>query len=118
MPKVRQPGRDTHEQPTHYPLPGLPYRITLAVEGRPETFDQYLTRGQEAMKILRTRVNARGKTEMVIELADRDEQILAFDPSLHHRLGSQMGDVVRSDVISEARAVYWCHFQQAWVDCD
>jgi len=68
------------------------------------------------MKILRSRVNARGKTELVIELADRDEQILAFDPSRHYRLGSQMDDVVRSDVISDARPVYWCHFQQAWVD--
>jgi hypothetical protein len=68
------------------------------------------------MKILRSRVNARGKTELVIEMGSRDEQLLAFDPSRHYRLGAQFDDVVRSDVISEAVPVYWDHFEQKWVD--
>lgn len=68
------------------------------------------------MKIKRERITAAGKRELVIELDSRDEHLVALDSSQHYRLGAQMDDIVRSDVLIDARPVYWCHFEQKWVD--
>lgn len=68
------------------------------------------------MKIKRERITAAGKRELVIELDHRDEYLVAVDSRQHYRLGAQIDDVVNSDALIDARPVYWCHFDQKWVD--
>lgn len=68
------------------------------------------------MKIKRERTTAAGKRELVIELDHRDEYLVAVDSRQYYRLGAQIGDVVNSDALIDAKPVYWCHFEQKWVD--
>ena len=66
------------------------------------------------MKIIKdTPATARRGRRVVVELHD-DEVMVTVAKRRHYRLGGQMGDIVSSDVIADAKPVAWCNVQQIW----
>lgn len=65
------------------------------------------------MKVLRERINKRGKREVVVEL-DADEKLMSFKDDCYYQLGGQVEDVVQGHVITESDRVYWCSVSQEW----
>lgn len=66
------------------------------------------------MKVLRERINKRGKREAVIEL-DSDEQIIALNPDRHYRTGYPIEDVIQGHIMLDSKEVTWCSLGQEWV---
>lgn len=66
------------------------------------------------MNIKRSRINSKGKREVVVEL-DAGEELVAYKKSGHYRLGGQIDDVVEWHVLADSQKVHWCHFEQKWV---
>lgn len=66
------------------------------------------------MIIKRSRINAKGKQELVVELDD-GEELIAIERRGHYRLGGQIDDIVEWHVLTDSEKVYWCHFEQKWV---
>lgn len=66
------------------------------------------------MKVLRQRINRKGKREVVVELEAKDK-LVAFQEDRHYRLGGQVEDIVAGHVILEASHTYWCSVAQEWV---
>jgi hypothetical protein len=66
------------------------------------------------MKVLKEKINKRGKREVTVELAE-GETLMAFDDNLHYRLGAQHEDVVAGHIITESAPVAWCSYTQEWV---
>jgi len=65
------------------------------------------------MKVLKQKINQRGKHEVTVEL-DNDEKLISFNDECFYRLGGQVGDVVQGHVITECEGVYWCSIRQEW----
>lgn len=66
------------------------------------------------MKVLRERINKRGKREAVVEL-DAGEHIMAVNPNFYYRTGYPVEDVVGGHVILDSKEVTWCSLGQEWV---
>jgi hypothetical protein len=66
------------------------------------------------MKIIKEKVNKKGKREVVIEL-DQGEHIQAINPDSFYRTGYPVEDVVRGHVILDSQHVTWCSLGQEWV---
>lgn len=67
------------------------------------------------MIVKRSRINAKGKQEMVVEV-EPGTKLIEISAHGHYRLGGQVDDVYESHVLQDARPVHWCHFEQSWVD--
>lgn len=67
------------------------------------------------MNIKRSRINAQGKRELVVELDSLDEKLIAVAPQRYYRLGGQIDDVIGGHALLESQRVTWCPFEQKWV---
>jgi len=65
------------------------------------------------MKVIKQKINRRGKHEVTVEL-DKDEKLMLFKDDRYYRLGGQVEDVVQGHVITECEGVYWCNVTQEW----
>lgn len=66
------------------------------------------------MKIIREKINRRGKREVTVEL-DTDDKLMAFNDDRFYRLGWQVDEVMAGSVITESDPVVWCSIEQKWV---
>lgn len=66
------------------------------------------------MKIIREKINRRGKREVTVEL-DTGDKLMAFNDDRFYRLGWQVDDVLAGFVITESDPVVWCSIEQKWV---
>jgi hypothetical protein len=66
------------------------------------------------MKVLKERINRRGRREVVIEL-DEGDKLMSFNEDRYYRLGGQVEDVVQGHVITASDHVIWCSIEQRWV---
>lgn len=67
------------------------------------------------MIIKRSRINAKGKRELVVELDSLDEKLVAVAPHRFYQLGGQVEDIMPGHVLLESHRVYWCPIAQQWV---
>lgn len=65
------------------------------------------------MKILKTQVKNNIR-KITVELQP-DEKLVAVKSGGYYKL-SRLEDVVQSDVLTDARRVYWCDIAQGWVE--
>jgi len=69
------------------------------------------------MKIRYTRNLKDGRTHALVELAPAETMPnRVIDGKAMYRLGYPVHEVVRGNIISEARRVYWCPLGQKWED--
>lgn len=66
------------------------------------------------MKVLRERINRRGKREAVIEL-DAGEHIMAINPDTYYKTGYPLEDVIQGHIMLDSKDVTWCPIGQEWV---
>lgn len=66
------------------------------------------------MKILKEKINKKGKREVVLEL-DKGEHIQAINPDSFYRTGYPVEDVVGGHVLLDSQHVVWCSLSQEWV---
>lgn len=67
------------------------------------------------MKVLKQAAARRGNGVLVLTVElEPGESLMAFKDGDYYRLGGQVDDVVKSHVITEARAVAWCSVSQEW----
>lgn len=69
------------------------------------------------MEIIReTKANPKtGKRRVTVEL-NRHESLLALNKHGYYRLGGQIDDIVEWHVVQDSSPVFWCHFEQKWID--
>jgi hypothetical protein len=66
------------------------------------------------VKIIREKINRRGKREVTVEL-DTNDKLMAFNDDHFYRLGGQVDEVMAGYVITESDHVVWCSIEQKWV---
>lgn len=66
------------------------------------------------MKVLVERVSKQGKHQVTVELGE-GEHLMAFHEDRYYKLGGQVDEVMRGNVITESDQVTWCSVSQEWV---
>lgn len=66
------------------------------------------------MKVIRERINRKGKREVTIELDD-SEQIHAIRPDGFYMTGYPVEEVLQGHIILASESVAWCPVGQEWV---
>lgn len=66
------------------------------------------------MKILKEKINRRGKREVTVELDDK-ENLVAIEADKFYRIGYPIEDVVGGYIIDSPELVHWCSLEQKWV---
>lgn len=56
---------------------------------------------------------AKRPRRVIVELLP-DEKLMSFVGDDYYRLGGQVNDIVRGNVITESCPVYWCSISQTW----
>ena len=66
------------------------------------------------MKIIKDEAATPKRKRRITLEFDPDEAITSIRNGAYYRLGGQVGDVVRSHVLTEMFVVYWCSVTQKW----
>lgn len=67
------------------------------------------------MKIIREKINRRGKREVTVEL-DTNDTLIAIRKNSHYKLGYPIQDIVSGHELAESTPVIWCSISQKWED--